>query len=154
MNMDKNIIVDLLNELIEICKDGQEGFQEAAENSKSSELKRFFSEESAIRGRMMSDLQSEVLRLGSEPDWQGSVGGAVGRAWLELIEFVGAGDKFILSSVESEEDKAVQTYERILREPLPSDLYTLINQQYVSIKAVHDHIRALRDKEEYSRKTA
>jgi uncharacterized protein (TIGR02284 family) len=151
--MNKERLIDLLNELIEINKDSQEEFLEAAENVRSTELKRFFSQESDIRGRMLRDLQEEVLRLDAEPDWQGSVGGALERAWLDLKELFGSSDQSILASVEADEDEAVAGYERILKEPFPQDLLNLLHQQYVSIKAVHDHIRALRDSGNYKTKT-
>ena len=42
MNNDK--VIGILNDLIETCRDGQNGFKEAAENSTSHDLKNFFSE--------------------------------------------------------------------------------------------------------------
>ena len=151
--MDKERLIDLLNDLVEINKDSQEEFKEAAENVSSPELKRFFNQESEIRGRMLKDLQAEVLRMNAEPDWQGSVEGALERAWLDLKELFGTNDQSILESVEAEEDDAVAGYERVLKEPFPQDLLNLLHQQYVSIKAVHDHIRALRDSGNYKAKT-
>lgn len=152
--MDNEKVIDHLNELIETCKDGQEGFRQAAENVKSAELKSFFIDESLIRSRMAGDLQAEVIRLGGDPDKQGTVAGALHRTWVDLKKHIGAVDQSILSSVETGEDAAVKSFEKALKEDLPRHLLDLIQQQYENIKGVHDRVRMLRDSEQYNTKTA
>src|ERR1700693_4008758 len=65
--MDKNNAVSVLEELIQTCKDGQKGYQEAASKIKRSDLKSFFSEQSLERSRFAGDLEAELIRLG-KPD--------------------------------------------------------------------------------------
>lgn len=143
--MDNDKVIKTLNYLIETCKDGQEGFRQAAEKVDNLELKRFFNEEAMIRGRMAGDLEVEVIRLGSDPDHQGTIAGALHRTWMDLKGAFVSSDLSIISSVESGEDKAVNSYQKALQEPLPQFLRELIEQQFVSIKAVHDRVRDLRD---------
>jgi len=152
--MDKDKIVDQLNGLIEICKDGQEGFRQAAEKVVSPDLKLYFNEESLIRSRMKGDLQAEVVRLGSNPDTQGTVAGALHRTWFDFKSAIGVSDHSILASVENGEDAAVNAFEKALKEPLPGDLLQLIERQYLSVKATHDRVKALRDADQYKTKTA
>lgn len=152
--MDNDKVISKLNDLIEICKDGQEGFRQAAERVVNADLKTYFNEQSLIRARMMGDLQAEVVSLGGDPDKHGSIGGSLHRIWFSVKSAMGVSDQSILNSVETGEDTAVKTYQDVLKELLPTDLMALVEKQYVSIKAAHDRIRMLRDSGQYKTKTA
>jgi uncharacterized protein (TIGR02284 family) len=143
--MDKDKKIVLLNSLIEICKDGQEGFKQAADSSINLELKQFFLETSEERSRMARDLQAEVLRLGGAPENQGSVAGALHRTWIDLKGTVSFSDQSILEATEKGEDSAIEEYEKALNEDLPPEFNKMIKRQYSSIMTVHDRIRVLRD---------
>ena len=65
MNNDK--VIGTLNDLIETCRDGQNGYKEAAENATSHELKGFFSDASLERARFVGELQEQVRTLGGDP---------------------------------------------------------------------------------------
>jgi len=152
--MDNEKVNSLLNDLIEITKDGQEGFRQAAENVKDLELKEYFNEESLIRARMAGDLQNEVIHHGGSPDKHGSVAGKIHRTWFNIKSAVGMDDQAIISSVETGEDAAVKMYESVLKQQLPGDLRDLVQQQFTNIKATHDRVRALRNSGQYKTKHA
>lgn len=82
--MDENNAISVVENLIETCRDGQKGYQDAGEHAKSADLKAFCHEQSAERGRFAQELQAELARLG-KPDKKvsGSVGGAMHRAWID-----------------------------------------------------------------------
>ncbi len=75
MAIDKDYVISTLNGLIETCKDGQQGFQTAAEAVKDSDLKTLFHSYAQERGRMVAELQAEVRSLGGDPEKSGSVAG-------------------------------------------------------------------------------
>jgi len=152
--MDNGKVISLLNDLIEITKDGQEGFRQAAENVKDIELKEYFNEESLIRARMMGDLQNEVIHLGGDPDKHGSVSGKIHRTWFNIKSAIGMDDQSIVASVETGEDAAVKMYESVLKAELPSDIRDLAQQQFINIKATHDRVRELRNSGHYKTKHA
>lgn len=139
--------IDTLETLIETCRDGQNGFREAAENVKDPQLKTFFLEQSQQRARFVGELEGELQRL--DPDYKrdekGSISGRMHRTWMDLKEKLGAGDEGILSSAEAGEDSAKETYEKALQEPLPAHIKGIVRQQAQSILAVHDRVRTLRD---------
>ena len=144
MNNDKTI--SALNDLIVTCRDGQEGFKEAAENTKSLDLKSFFEQASLARAQMAGELQQEVRALGGDPEKAGSTAGAIHRAWLDVKgSLVGRDDHAILTECESGEDSAVRAYENVLKQPLPTPLQTMIQRQYDSVRQVHDRIKRMRD---------
>jgi uncharacterized protein (TIGR02284 family) len=133
---------DIVTKLIETCKDGQEGYRQAAENIKNLEYKRFFEQQSGERGRFASELQ---VHLPAENKDSGSVSGAMHRAWIGLKSKLGAGDEAILSSVEQGEDSAKEAYEEALKAALPGELGSIVQRQYQAVKAAHDRVKVLRD---------
>src|SRR4051794_28341517 len=81
-------VISTLNELIETCKDGEQGFQIAAENIPDKELEALLRSYSRQRGEFAGALQGEVLRLGGDPEKRGSVAGAMHRGWINIRSVV------------------------------------------------------------------
>jgi uncharacterized protein (TIGR02284 family) len=144
--MDENNAINVVENLIETSKDGQKGYQDAAQHVKNPELKAYFNEQSAERARFAQELQSHLSTLG-KPDKKvsGSVGGAMHRAWLDTKANLGGGDKSILESVEAGEDTAKDTYNKALAGTLPDSLQEIIRRQATSVQRAHDKVKLLRD---------
>jgi uncharacterized protein (TIGR02284 family) len=140
-------ILDLLHELVEVCKDGETGYTHAAGIVTDSNLKSYFQTQSLERARFVQELRQMAKALGEKPDTSGSVTGALHRVWFEAKVDLGMGDQAVLNSVEQGEDRAKQAYEEALNGDLPADLRSLLQQQAQSVFAAHDHVRDLRDEE-------
>lgn len=144
--MDENNAVSLLKNLIETSKDGEKGYQDAAEHVKRSDLKSYFLEQSAERGRFARELEGQLAKVG-EPDKKvsGSASAAMHRAWIDTKVALGGGDKTILESVEAGEDNAKETYRKALAGTLPTGTAEIVRRQAESVQRAHDKVRALRD---------
>jgi uncharacterized protein (TIGR02284 family) len=135
-----------LNDLIETCKDGENGFREAADGVQSTSLKTVFNEYARQRTQFASELQNHVQRLGGDAATSGSTSGALHRGWMNLKSAVaGKDDHAILEECERGEDAAVQAYQKGLAQDLPSDLRSVVEEQYRRILEAHKRIRSLRD---------
>jgi uncharacterized protein (TIGR02284 family) len=144
--MDNDKAIGILNDLIEICRDGEYGFKEAAQNVKSSDLKSLFTSIEEDRGRYVAELQHQVRGLGGDPANSGSTAGALHRVWIDIKgTLAGKDEKSILSECERGEDSAVKAYEEALRENLPASCRPVLDKQYREIKVVHDRIKQMRD---------
>ena len=145
--MDNDKAISCLNNLIETCRDGQNGFKEAAENVKNYELKSFFNQASLDRARFVGELQQEVRRLGGDPENTGSTGAAIHRVWIDIKgTFTGKNDESILSECERGEDSAVDAYKDALKDQnLPNDIRALVEKQFSSVKQSHDQVKQWRD---------
>lgn len=143
----KKEIISTINSLIETLKDGQEGFRQAAEAVKDSELKSLFSEYSAQRSKFAGELQNQLRSLGeSDPETSSSVTGSLHRAWINLKSAITSqNDHAILSECERGEDSAVAAYKKAMEAELPSPLRETVSQQQGDVKVAHDRIRNLRD---------
>ena len=141
---DNDNVISTLNNLIETCKDAQEGFRQAAEGVKNSELKTLFHAYSTQRAQFAGELQNEVRRLGGDPEKTSSTLGALHRGWINIKSAVtGEDEGAVISECERGEDSAVRNYEDALRGELPNDLRSLIERQFTEVKAAHDRIRTL-----------
>jgi uncharacterized protein (TIGR02284 family) len=144
--MDENNAVSVVENLIETCKDGQKGYQDAAQHAKRSDLKAYFNEQSAERDRFAQELQAELSKLGkADKKVSGSVAGALHRAWIDTKSALGGGDKTILESVEKGEDNAKETYQKALSGSLPASVSEIVRRQAASVQKAHDKVKSLRD---------
>jgi uncharacterized protein (TIGR02284 family) len=144
--MDRNDTTGILNGLIETCRDGQEGFQEAAENIVRSDLKQLFAEAALQRARFLGQLQAEVRALGGDPENTGSVAGALHRAWIDIKGTLsGRDEESILSEAERGEDSAVSAYRDALENELPANLRAIISAQYADVQRTHDVVKQYRN---------
>jgi uncharacterized protein (TIGR02284 family) len=144
--MDENNAISVIENLIETCKDGQKGYQDAAAHAKRSDLKTYFNEQSLERARFAGELEAELIRLG-KPDKKvsGSVSGTLRRAWIDTKVSLGGGDKTILESVEAGEDNARESYQKALSGSLPGNVTEIIRRQATSVQTAHDKVKRLRD---------
>lgn len=142
---DNDHVISVLNNLIETCKDGQNGFQTAAEGVKRSELKTLFGQYSQQRAQFAGELQNEVLRLGGDPAETGSVAASLHRGWMNIKSAVtGEDENAVIAECERGEDSAVANYKDALADAnLPSDIRTIVERQSAQVKEAHDRIRNL-----------
>jgi uncharacterized protein (TIGR02284 family) len=141
-------IISTMNGLIETLKDGQQGFREASEAVKDSQLKSLFSEYSLQRAKFAGELQNEAINLGeNNPEDSSSTAGAMHRAWINLKSAItSADDHAILAECERGEDSAVNEYKKAMEgDKLSATIRETISRQYADVKKAHDHIKALRD---------
>ncbi|AKJ29777.1 ferritin-like domain-containing protein [Caldimonas brevitalea] len=144
--MSNDDVIDVLNNLIETCKDGEYGFNSCAEHCKSPELKAIFTSRAQDCRRGADELQARVAALGGKPDTGGSVAGALHRGWVATRDaLTGRDDTAMLEECERGEDVALASYRKALQKDLPVDLRALIERQLQGAQRNHDQVKALRD---------
>src|SRR5687768_12338539 len=105
MAMDKDDVIDTLNDLIETCKDGENGFRTCAEDIKRTELKGMFERAAQRCAEAARELQTEVQRLGGKPERAGSLAGSAHRRWVDIKSAItGKDDAAVLAECERGED--------------------------------------------------
>ncbi len=145
-NASNSDVISTLNNLIETCKDGQNGFQTAAEGVQNSNLKSTFYEFGQQRAQFVGELQTLVRELGGDPENSGSVAATLHRGWINIKSTItGQDDAAILNEAERGEDIAKNAYEKATATSLPANVSTVLQKQYAEVKAAHDKVRDLRD---------
>lgn len=139
-------VISTLNNLIETCKDGQDGFQTAAEGVQNSNLKSSFYEFGQQRAQYVGELQTLVRELGGDPETTGSTAASLHRGWINIKSLVtGQDDTAILNEAERGEDIAKNAYEKAVAMSLPANVMSVIQKQAAEVKTAHDKVRDLRD---------
>lgn len=145
--MDNSKIVDVLNDVIETCKDGQQGFTTCAEHATSPVLRETLMRRASECAAAATELSSLVLQYGGTPEDSGSVSGALHRGWVRVVDALsGKSDQALLNECERGEDAALAAYRKALKEPdLPSDVLAVLSRQMLGAQRNHDEVKLLRD---------
>jgi uncharacterized protein (TIGR02284 family) len=141
---DDRSTTDILNDLIETCKDGADGYRAAAEDVQDSSLKALFTQLAAQRGQFMTELQGIVAGMGEQPERSGSVLAAAHRGWINLKSAVASRDDVaILAECERGDEAAVTAYENAMRAALPSNVLDVVQRQGMEVRAAYERVRTL-----------
>lgn len=128
--------ISTVRTLMEVCKDGEDGYKEAARRAVRPDLKRYFEKQSSTRARFREDLRNHLSLLGRIRA-RGSLAAAVHRGWLDLLAKFGGGDTGILTAVREGERQAMTEYQAALSRPLPPQIERHARQQLEDIEQVY-----------------
>ena len=143
---DRDDVIDVLEDLVETCYDGEYGFQACAEQAKREDLKTLFRQRAADCRRGAQELTEQVRALGGEVSEGGSAMGAVERGWVAVRATLSTyEDKAVLEEAERGEDNALARYRKALQKPLPANVKLLVERQLQGVQRNHDQIKMLRD---------
>lgn len=140
-------VVSILNDLITIAKDGEQGFLKVAEEITNTELKNNFSDRAAGCAKAARELQQYVNEMGEEPTDSGSILGVMHRGWIDIKSVFSARDnQAILEECERGEDAAKTAYAKALEQDLPVNIRATIESQYEGVKKNLDLVRDLKNR--------
>ncbi|WP_029148258.1 PA2169 family four-helix-bundle protein [Methylophilus sp. 5] len=144
---DNDAIISTLNNLIEVSKDGEEGFRSSAEHVDEPQLKTFFLRRSQEVATSVQELQDLVRSLGGEPASSTSLGGTVHRRWIDIKTALTSNDTVaVLNETERGEDVALYAYRKAAaQEDLPTHIRFVVVRQLEGAKRNHDQVKQLRD---------
>ncbi len=144
--MENSDTIDVLNDLIEVSKDGEYGFRACAEQAKSPDIKSTLSARAADCANGAAELQRLVVSLGGEPEDSGSALGAVHRGWVSVkTALTSKDDVAVLEEAERGEDSALKKYREAAGKGLTAEAQALVQKQLAGAQRNHDQIKALRD---------
>jgi len=135
-----------LNGLIATTLDSVDGYTEAAKDAANSRYAQLFTARAGERRQVVTALQGEVLRLGGNPEDDGTVLAGAHRAFLDLKAAVtGQDDKAIVNEVERGEDHIKAKFEDALKDAdLSPETKAAILTAYGSVREGHDEMRDLK----------
>src|SRR5262252_7195937 len=128
--MNTREVIDVLNDLIETCKDGEYGFRSCAEQAQSKTLSANLLARSSQCATAADQLRAHVLQLGGRPEGGGTALGAMHRGWVALKAKLSTYDDLaVLEECERGEDAALATYREALEHGLPGPIRNLVERQ-------------------------
>jgi len=144
--MNNQDIINVVNRLVETCKDGEFGFRSCAEHVQDEDLHLVLANRSLDCQRAAAELQELVSELGGNPEVGGTASGALHRGWVAVKSSLsGYSDHAMLAECERGEDIAMARYRDALGTPLPDSVRGVVERQYEGVKQNHAQVRALRD---------
>ena len=146
-NMDNEDVVDVLNDLLETSRDGEQGFRASAEQAQNGELQNFLARRAGECAQAAAELEQAVRAHGGTPADGGTMTGAMHRGWVAIkTAMVANDDKAVLEECERGEDAAVASYRNALQHALPPGVRSLVERQAAGAQRNHDEVRALRNR--------
>lgn len=144
--MENSEVIDVLNDLIEVSKDGEYGFRQCAEHAKSPTIKSTLAARATDCASGAAELQKVVASYGGTPEDSGSALGAAHRGWVSVrAALTSKDDLAVLEEAERGEDAALKEYREAAAKALPADVQAVVQKQLAGAKANHDQIKVLRD---------
>jgi uncharacterized protein (TIGR02284 family) len=144
--MTNDEVISTLNDLIETCKDGDDGFRTCAADVSDPRLRTFFSNRAQTCAAAALELQQLARAYGGDPEGGSSLGGAVHRRWIDIKALLtGKDDKAVLRECERGEAIAVSSYSQALGKKLPENVRAVVERQYQGVLQNHDQVKSLRD---------
>ncbi len=136
--------IDTLNDLIEVTIDSADGYEQAAESAADTDLAQLFRRFGSERRSIVADLRAQVVRLGGEPEDDGSLLAGAHRVFLKLKTSVSNSRQSAIEEVERGEDHIKARYEDALEDDLTPESRTIIESAFASVKQGHDTMRAMK----------
>ena len=147
----KQKVVEVLNDLIQINNDRITGYERALKELKGDDddLRTLFMGFIDQSRNLKNALGTEVQTLGTKMESDTTTSGKIYRAWMDVKAlFTGHDRQTVLDNCEYGEDAAQKAYKEALKtENLPAYLFALINRQQEDLRRSHDEVKALRDQE-------
>jgi uncharacterized protein (TIGR02284 family) len=145
-----NDIWDTINNVIKLCRDGEQSFAAAAQVFDRHALKNELLCHSRERARFAAALSNAMAQRGYsgralDPSSPGVHGGRISLTDVKPEDNQDA----VLAACERGEDSAAEAYAQAMMAQLPGRVADLVSIQYPIVKATHDRIRRLRGTADY-----
>lgn len=138
--------VEVINHLIEISNDGEDGFLDASEEVENLQLKQYLLRKSEQVKQSVIELQNLVRELGGEPSDSSTIGGYLHRMWIDIKTFITENDTLaVLEELERGEDVALHEYREASKKDLPINATHVVARQLLGAQRNHDEIREMRN---------
>lgn len=148
--MEKEMIKEVLNDLVRINNDRIDGYQKAiGETSENdADLKAAFTDFRVSSEKNKTALLQLAGQIGVETTTDTTAAGKVYRMWMDMKAML-SGDtrEAILDSCEFGEDAALKLYDKVLDDypQMPTEMSQMVMAQKAIIKENHDRVKKMRD---------
>lgn len=138
--MEKSKLRSALQDIIDTCNDGIEGYETAAGEIEDESIKTLFLRLSQQRKGFIEELKNEALKLGIELESSGTAKGFFHRTWLATKSvFSSESEEKIIEEAMDGEKKAVEIYSNVYaNQEVPKYIEDILKEQEHLIKvAIH-----------------
>ena len=135
---------EILNQLIETCKDGERGFRHAAGLVTHWAMKSEFTHAADQRARFATDLLPHAHRFGGAATGDGTTAASMHRQWMDVMNRVsGHNDRLILTEARRGDSVTVLAFKTAVEGALPATVRDLVEQEYAEVCRSHERLDEL-----------
>lgn len=140
--MTNDEVVDVLNDLLETCYDGVNGFRAAVTRIRNPAAIALFESRAQRIDEAAAELYAAIHGLHGHPVEHGHPAAKIHRGWIHLRAATETGDDSVLEEVERGEESAASRYKHALAKPLPPNIKDLVADQ---AEGAEDSLRRVRE---------
>lgn len=136
----------IINNLIEISKDGEEGFLKSAQDVDNEQTKTYLMNRSNQIKQSVLELQHLVRELGGQPADSKSTDGYLHSKWMDLKSAIMHQDNLsVLNELERGELVALHAYAVASKTELPPQAAVIVLNQLNGTQRNHNEVKEMRD---------
>jgi uncharacterized protein (TIGR02284 family) len=137
---------DMLNELIEITRDGERFYLDAARKVRSQELRGIFRQMAQVRQDLIDDLGDHVLARGEVPSDERTLAGTARKLYADMLATIRADEETAyVAELEEAEDRLLDRYSEALDEAPTAPVREILERHLPTVRAAHSRMRRLKD---------
>lgn len=131
----------VVNDLIETCRDGERGLQNAAALIKDGALETMLLDLAAERSGFAAALEPHAQRLGGDAAAQGTAAAALHRGWMDLKSVLTShDDQAVMAEVVRGDALTLRVFADAISGILPPSIRDVVEEQERRLRAGHARI--------------
>ncbi len=144
-----NRSTDLLNELIEIARDGERFYLDAATKVTGAEVQQIFRAQAGAREQLINDLSKHVVTRGEVASRDETLVGMTRKLYAEILATLSSDrDGVYIDQLEEVEDRLLDHYSDALEQAESEDVRRVLVGHMPTVQATHDRMKALKRKKQ------
>ncbi|HBZ47871.1 MAG: hypothetical protein K0S73_3228 [Stenotrophomonas rhizophila] len=131
-----------LNDIIEIARDGQDFYTEAADKVKDAELSALFTKIAGVKSQIVTSLSSTVAATGAKPAEHGTVVGSMQQFYGKVRATLGDTQYGYVAELEESEDRLLKAFKDTLTDSdTPPAARAEVSRLLPLVQETHDVMR-------------
>lgn len=131
-----------LNDIIEIARDGQDFYTEAADKVKDAELSALFTKIAGVKSQIVTSLSSTVAATGAKPAEHGTVVGTMQQFYGKVRATLGDTQYGYVAELEESEDRLLKAFKDTLTDSdTPPAARAEVSRLLPLVQETHDVMR-------------
>jgi uncharacterized protein (TIGR02284 family) len=143
MQTQREMAISKLSELVQVSKDAEKGFRQAAAEMHDKQEQAVFRMTSQERAEFAFRLQDAMRKqFGVKPPSTGSIAGLLHRGWMNFrYQLSLHNEDIVKKECLRGEEKALGTYQDVFWDKILPNIEPMLEEQYVKIIEMRDRLR-------------
>jgi uncharacterized protein (TIGR02284 family) len=132
----------ILNDLVEVARDGEAFYEHAATKVDQPELRILFTRLAMAKRNIVKELSAEVTARGEKPAESGSWTGSFNKMYGDIRATLGAKDYAYVAQLEESEDRMLKGFDKAINDKdIPASARMVLTRLLPEVRQCHDLMR-------------